>query len=249
MFKQEKRCEILSDALRREGTKLSPTWIWPSVSKCFWADVPRRRKNESSCTSCSHTFRGWCKVCMYAHTPVSSQTSAEPELHRRPCVPWKPIACHLHTPGITIWMMSKQLWFEGLSHSIGQVEENKEESLSASLYPQYRMNNGASPPFPCPSFPLPFLTNASSCSCWKIEKVSERAVAHEILKQKCHVQIPLTLGALSSSPGIALLSAACLHRLCIRSAKIAMWEWGRAQITLIPLSSHSSAVPKAFTLQ
>lgn len=145
--------------------------------------------------------------------------------------------------------MSKQLWFEGLSHSIGQVEENKEEPLSASLYPQYLMQYGASSPFLCPSSPLPFLTDVSSCSCWKIEKVSERAVAPEILKQKCHVQIPLTLGTLSSSPGTALLSAACLHRLCIRSAKIAMWEWGRAQITLIPLSSHSSAIPKAFTLQ
>lgn len=32
MFKQEKRCEILSDGLWREGTKLSPTWIWPNVS-------------------------------------------------------------------------------------------------------------------------------------------------------------------------------------------------------------------------
>lgn len=137
--------------------------------------------------------------------------------------------------------MSEQLCFEGLSHSIGQVEGNKEEPLSASLYPQYPMHHGVSPPFPCPSSLMPAAVAA--------EKVSERAVAHVILKQKRHVQILLTLGALSSPPGTALLSAACLHRLCIRSTKIAMWEWGRAQITLIPLSSPSSAIPKAFTLQ
>lgn len=139
--------------------------------------------------------------------------------------------------------MSEQLWFEGLSHSTGQVEGNKEEPLSASLYLQYPMHHGVSPPFPCPSSLMPAAVAAER------EKVSERAVAHVILKQKRHVQILLTLGALSSPPGTALLSAACLHRLCIRSTEIAMWEWGRAQITWIPLSSPSSAIPKAFTLQ
>lgn len=78
------------------------------------------------------------------------------------------------------------------------------------------MHHGVSPPFPCPSSLMPAAVAA--------EKVSERAVAHVILKQKRHVQILLTLGALSSPPGTALLSAACLHRLCIRSTKIAMWE-------------------------
>lgn len=182
---------------------------------------------------------------MYVCTQhVWAARPTEPELHRSPCAPCKPIARHLHTPRdhhmndewtAVIWGVI----------SLYRTSGGKQRGATFSFF----IPSVPHAPWCLPSFPLPFLTDASSCSCWKTEKVSERAVAHVILKQKRHVQILLTLGALSSPPGTALLSAACLHRLCIRSTKIAMWEWGRAQITLIPLSSPSSAIPKAFTLQ